>query len=108
MEPTALSPLDAALAQLGALAAAGAPPERVVQAVGEIVAGWAAEADMDTFTAKARVERLWDSVSRDAADLEEQIGDAAGTDAGSLAGARRMLAAMQAAVTALAAAHERL
>ena len=108
MGPDLPSPLDDALAQLGGLAAAGAPPERVAQAVGEVVAGWAAEADMDAATARARTEQLWDSLSKDAAELEEQINDVTGADAQALAQARRVLAALQAAVTALAAAHERL
>ena len=76
--------------------------------VGEIVAGWATEPDVDAGVARARVERLWDSLSKDAADLQEQIGDASGADTRALAGAKRMLAALQAAVAALAAAHERL
>lgn len=108
MAPTAPSPFDDAVAHLGRLAAAGAPPERVTQAVGEMVAGWAAEAGMDAATAQARIERLWDSLGKDAAGLEEQINDVAGADARVLAEARRVLAALQAAVTALAAAHERL
>ncbi len=108
MDPTEPSPVDAALAHLGRLTAAGTPPERVIQTVGEIVAGWAGEPDMDAETARARTERLWDSLSKDAADLEEQISDTAGPDVQALAGAKRMLAALQAAVAALAAAHERL
>ena len=102
------SPTDDALAQLGKLTGAGAPPERVVQEVGGLVAAWAEEAGMDAVTAQERVERLWDSLSKDAADLEEQINDADGADAQALAGARHVLAAMQAAVAALAAAHGRL
>ena len=102
------SPLDAALAQLGALAAAGASPARMAQAVGEVVAGWAAEPDMDALTARLRVEHLWDSLGRDAAGLEEQVNNADGADRPALAGAKRSLAALQAAVAALAAAHERL
>lgn len=107
-EPTPADATDAALDRLGKLVAAGAPPGRVTQAVGEIVAGWADEPDVDAGVARARVERLWDSLSKDAADLQEQIGDATEADARALAGAKRMLAAMQAAVAALAAAHERL
>lgn len=103
-----LSPADAALARLGSLTAAGTPPERVIQAVGEIVAGWAGEPDMNPEIARARTELLWDSVSKDAAELEEQIGDASGPDTPGLGEARRVLAAMQAAVAALAAVHERL
>lgn len=109
MDPGAPSPLDDALAHLGGLAAAGAAPERVTRVVGEVVAGWAAEADMDAATARTRIERLWDSLGNDAAGLEEQINDAAaGADTHALAQARRVLAALQAAVAALAAAHERL
>ncbi len=108
MDATGPSPTDDALAQLGKLTAAGASPTRVTQAVGEIIAGWALVADMDAATAQARIERLWDSISKDAAELQEQISDATGADAQALAGARQMLAAMQATVTALAAAHERL
>lgn len=108
MDHTEPSPTDAALDRLGKLAAAGAPPGRVSEAVGEIVAGWATEPDVDAGVARARVERLWDSLSKDAADLQEQIGDASGADTRALAGAKRMLAALQAAVAALAAAHERL
>ena len=107
-EPAPIDATDAALDRLGKLVAAGAAPGRVTQAVGEIVAGWAGEADVDAAVARARVERLWDSLSKDAADLQEQIGDAAGTDARALAAAERMLAALHAAVAALAAAHDRL
>lgn len=108
MDHTEPSPTDAALDRLGKLAVAGAPPGRVSEAVGEIVAGWATEPDMDAGVAQARIERLWDSLSKDAADLQEQIGDATGADTRALAGAKRMLAALQAAVAALAAAQERL
>lgn len=108
MDAAEPSAVDAALAQLGRLTAAGTAPERVIQAVGEIVAGWAGEPDMDAETARARAERLWDSVSKDAADLEEQISDTDRPDAHALAEAKRVLAALQAAVAALAAAHERL
>lgn len=107
-DPTEPSPTDAALDRLGKLVAAGSPPERVTGTVGEIVAGWADEPDVDAAVARARVERLWDSLSKDAADLQEQIADATGADARALAAAERVLAAMQAAVAALAAAHERL
>ena len=108
MESVAPSPVDDALAELGTLAAAGAGPERMVQAVGAIVAGWATEAEMDAGVAQARIERMWDSLGKDAANLEEAISDT--TDAGmqALAGAMRTLAALQAAVAALAAAHGRL
>ena len=102
------SPVEDALARLGRLAVAGAAPERVTAAVGEIVAGWASEDGMDPRAAQARIERLWDSVSTDAAELQAQISDATGADTQALAGAKRALAALQAAVAALAAAHERL
>lgn len=107
-EPAPIDATDVALDRLGKLVAAGAAPGRVTQAVGEIVAGWADEADVDAAVARARVERLWDSLSKDAADLQERIGDAVGADARALAAAERMLAALHAAVAALAAAHERL
>ncbi len=97
-----------AFAQLGKLIIAGASPDWVVQEVGTIVASWAAEPEMDSGVAQARIERLWDSLSKDAADLQEQIADAEGGDAQALAQAKRVLAAMTAAVTALAAAHERV
>lgn len=110
--PPEPSPADDALALLGKLAAAGAPPARVTQAVGEIVAGWAGEPDMDAGAAQARIERLWDSLGKDAADLQESISDApegGGPGAAqALTAARRTLAALNAAITALAAAHERL
>lgn len=102
------SPVDDALDQLARLAAAGASPERVTEMVGGIVAGWASEADMGPAAAQARIGQLWDSLGKDAADLEERISDAPGGDGPALASARRALAALQAAVTALAAAHERL
>jgi hypothetical protein len=108
MTPTEISPTDDALARIGKLVAAAAPADRVTQAVGEIIASWAQEADMGPAAAQARIEQLWDSVSRDAADLQEQISDAAGANSQALAGAQRMLAALQAAVGALAAAHGRL
>ena len=108
MTPAEPSPLDDALARLGAMAQAGASPERIEQAVGDIVAGWALEADMDPATALARIERLWDSASKDASELEERINDAGAADAKALAGAKRMLAAFHATTAALAAAHEQL
>lgn len=108
MEPVAPSPLDDALAELGRLATAGAGPERVTQAVGAIVAGWAEEAEVDAGVAQARIERLWDSLGKDAADLEAAISDTDDADQQALTGAQRTLAALQAAIAALAAAHERL
>lgn len=101
------SPVETALEQLGKLAMAGTAPDTVVQAVGGIVAGWAGEADMDAAAAQVRVGQMWDSLTRDAADLEEAISDAGEGNAASLALARRMLAALRAAIRALAAASER-
>ena len=67
--PEESSPVETALEQLGKLAMAGAAPDTVVQAVGGIVAGWAGEADMDAAAAQVRVGQMWDSLTRDAADL---------------------------------------
>ncbi len=97
-----------ALAQLGELIAAGASPDRITEEVGTIIASWAAEPEMDGGVAQVRIERLWDSISKDAADLQEQIADAEGGNIEALTQAQRVLAAMNAAVTALAAAHKRL
>ncbi len=108
MDPAAPTPLDDALAQLGKLVAAGVAPERITQEVGAIIASWASEADMDAATAQDRIEQMWDGFGKDAADLQAAISDADQGDAGALAGAERTLAALQAAVAALAAAHERL
>ena len=108
MDSTEPYPTDSALDRLAKLAAAGSGADEITRAVGEIVAGWADEPEMDAATAAARVGLLWDSLSRDAADLEEQISDAPGRDAQALAGARRTLAAMQAAIAALAAVSGRL
>lgn len=107
-ELTDSSPLDEAQARLGKLAAAGAPPARATLEVGNLVAGWASEADMAGAMAQARIEALWDGFTRDASDLQEQISDAesSGTTAPGLA--QRQLAALQAIVAALQAAHERL
>ena len=107
MQPDEPSPIQDALAQLAKLAAAGAAPEQVVQAVGEIVAGWASEAEMNPETAQDRVAQMWDSVSRDAAGLQEQISDSGGADQPGLAGAQRTLGALHAAELALATAHDR-
>lgn len=100
--------MDEAQARLSKLAAAGAPAARVTLEVGDLVAGWASEADMASVTAVARVEALWDGFTREASDLQEQISDA--EDSGSAAPelAQRQLTALQAIVTALQAAHERL
>lgn len=90
------------------MAASGAPADRVTSAVGAAIASWADEADMDAATARARVEQVWDSVGKDAADLEAAISDAEGSGGQGLVAAKRSLAALQAAVAALAAAHDRL
>ena len=100
--------IDDALARLGKLTAVGASPASIAQAVGAIVAGWAAEPEIDAGAAQVRIERLWDSLGKDAADLQAQISDADGPGGPALLTAKRRLAAMQAAVAALAAAHERL
>lgn len=102
------SPTDDALVRLGKLTGAGASPGRVVQEVGDLVAAWAEEAGMDAATAQERIGLLWDSMSKDAADLEAAISDADGAGGQDLATAERVLAATQAAVAALAAAHGRL
>lgn len=101
------SGVEAALGQLGKLITAGAAPDAVVRAVGEIVAGWAGEADMDAAAAQVRVGQMWDSLTKDTADLEEAISDAGEGGAASLAMAQRMLAALRAAIQALGAASER-
>ena len=108
MDPTPLSPTEDALDQLGRLAAGGASRARIAEAVGRIVAAWADEPDMSASAAQARIEEVWDSLGKDAADLEQQIGDTAEPDATALATARRTLACLQAAVATLAAAHARL
>ncbi len=100
------SPVETALEQVGKLATAGAAPDVMMQAVGGIVAGWAGEADMDAAAAQVRIGQMWDSLTKDAADLEEAISDAGEGNAASLALARRMLAALRAAIRALAAASE--
>lgn len=102
------APLSDAQAALSRLAAAGASPARIAEEVGAIVAGWASEPDMAGSTAQARIECLWEGFTRDAAELQEQIGDAAGPDAQALALARRQLAALRAVAAALLAAHGRL
>jgi hypothetical protein len=99
---------DIALAQLGKLITAGASPDLVTRTIGEIVSAWATEPEMDAVSAAARIELLWDSLSRDAADLQEQISDAPAREDQALSMAKRALTAMQAAVAALASAHARL
>ncbi len=107
-EPRDPSPGDDALAYLGKLIASGTSPERITHDIGALIAGWAVEPDMDPGAAQARIERLWDSISKDAADLQEQIADAREEDAGWLSAARRVLTAMNAVVAALAEAHGRV
>ncbi len=102
------APLNDAQASLSRLAATGAPPARIAQEVGALVAGWASEPDMAGGTALARIECLWDGFTRDAAELQEQISDAAGPDKQALKLARQQLAALRAVAAALAAAHGRL
>lgn len=105
--PGAPDAVEAALEQLGKLTTAGASPDAVTRMVGEIVAGWAGEADMDAATAQTRVGQMWDSLTKDEADLEEAINDAGEGDGASLAMARRRRAALQAAIRALAMVAER-
>lgn len=105
MEP---SPLDDAQARLSKLAVAGAAPARLTVEVGDLIAGWAAEPDMAGVTAQARIERLWDGFTRDASELQEQISDADARETPALRLAQRQLAALQAIVAALQAAHEHL
>lgn len=98
---------ELALERLGRLISAGTAPDAVIQAVGEIIAGWADEPDMDAGTAQARITQIWDSLTKDEADLEAAISDAGDSGPAGLAPARRMQAAMQAAIQAFAAAAER-
>ncbi len=104
-EETGASSLEEAQAHLTRLAAAGASPARITGEVGALVAGWASEMDMAGSTAQARIERLWDGFTRDAAELQEQIGDADRPGSQALTLARQQLAALQAIVAALEAAH---
>ena len=106
MEPEP-GPAELLLIEVSRLATAGAASDHVMETVGTMVAGWADEADMDAQAARVRVEHVWDSLSKDAADLQEAISDADGGGP-ALASAKRTLAALQAAVAALAAAHDRL
>ena len=100
--------LDASQARLTKAAAAGAPPATVILEVGDMIASWASEADISNAMAQARIERLWDGFTRDASELQEQLGDADNPDGMALALAQRQLAALQAIVAALQAAHDRL
>ena len=106
-QPGVPDAVEAALERLGRLTVAGASPDAVTQMVGEIVAGWAGEADMDAATAQARIGQMWDSLTKDEADLEEAINDAGEGHGASLEMARRMGAALQAAIRALATLAER-
>ena len=98
---------ELALEQMGRLIQAGAAPDAVIRTAGEIIAGWADEPDMDGPTAQARIGGIWDSLTKDEADLEAAISDAGDGDAAGLAQARRMQAALQAAIQVFAAAAER-
>jgi hypothetical protein len=100
-------PTDDALAALLKLATAGVPPDRIVQTIGSMIAAWAEEADMTPAAAQLRIERLWDVLGKDTDDLQASISDAEG-EGPALTAANRSLAALQAAVAALAAAHARL
>lgn len=104
-QETDAASLVEAQAHLSRLAVAGASPARITTEVGELVAGWASELDMAGSTAQARIERLWDGFTRDAAELQEQIGDADGPGNQALALAWQQLAALRAIVAALEAAH---
>ncbi len=98
---------ELALERLGQLVQAGAAPDAVIRTAGEIIAGWADEPDIDAATAQARIGGIWDSLTKDEADLEAAISDAGDGDAAGLVLARRMQAALQAAIQAFAAAAER-
>lgn len=108
VEPTEPSPLHDAQERLSKLAAAGVPVARVTLEVGELISGWASEMDMAAAVAQARIDLLWDGFTRDAAELQEQISDAGDADTPALTLARRQLAALQAIVVALEAAHAKL
>ncbi len=101
-------PTDDALNALLKLTTAGALPDRVVQTIGSMIAAWAEESDMTPATAQSRIERLWDVLGKDADDLQASISDADGHEGPALTAASRSLAALQAAVATLAAAHARL
>ena len=100
--------LVGALEHLSKLISARMAPDRIAMAIGAMVAAWALEPDMDPAAAQHRVGLLWDSVSKDAADLQEQIADAEGATPQAASDARRALATMNAIVAALAAVNERL
>jgi len=104
-QETDASSLVEAQAHLSRLASAGASPDRITAEIGALIADWASESDMAGSTAQARIERLWDGFTRDAAELQEQLGDADRPGTQELALAQRQLAALQAIVAALEAAH---
>ena len=100
--------LNGALELLSKLMSARVAPDRVASAIGAMVSGWALEPDMNPAAAQHRIGALWDSVSKDAADLQEQIADAEGESPQAAADAHRTLATMNAIVAALAAVNDRL
>ena len=104
-QETDASSLAETQARLSRLVSAGALPDRITAEIGALVADWASEPEMAGSTAQARIERLWDGFTRDAAELQEQLGDADGPGTQQLALAQRQLAALQAIVAALEAAH---
>lgn len=108
MDPSEPPPTEIALARLEKLTLAGASPDRVIQTIGEIVAAWADEPEMHAETARLRVEQMWDAVSRNVADLGEQLNDFETSDRLAVGAARRTLAALQAAEATLALMLERL
>ncbi|MGI4955705.1 MAG: hypothetical protein ACRYGM_28180 [Janthinobacterium lividum] len=93
---------EAALGSLAAFIATGPAPDRVIQAIGAMIAGWADEPEMSEDVMQLRVERLWDSFSRDASDLQAQLADAEDAETPELGRGRRVLAALDAAVMVLA------
>ncbi len=108
LSPPGLSPVGLALARLAPLLRAGAAPDRVTRLVGEIVAGWAEEPEITQAAAQARIEPMWDSLSRDAAELQEQLNDDEAPHTPARIQAEKTLAALHAAVAALGAAHGRV
>ena len=101
---TDLDPLQQALADIGKMVAAGSSPEWVTRRIGAIIAGWADELDTGPGLALWRIQRMWDSFTSEAADLQAQLSDAEGADPQAVAQKRRMLATIEAAVATLAAA----
>ncbi len=102
------SALEATSAELRQLVATGPAPDRIVAAIGDAVAAWAAEPEMTQDAVLTRVEQLWDGFSTEAAALQEQLSDATEGDAAGLAQAQRVLAALDAAVATLAAVSARI